>query len=253
MMNCCLKGVICDFSEHVLCSILLCCFTVHPPRKVLCELFLCPCLAPILSPHNSAAAARAGHAAQSCPGWTWNDLEMRGLDENCSICFDRGFTFCTVQQYMFHVLGSQPRDFPSFFPVGQDGLNMKHLLWSWRHNRIWYYPGFSQRRADLSLLFCVEHVCKCELLGFRSRKGERQSSDNITLLFKIPPSNKHCYYDEYSLSVIMISCWSWNCTAFRKYYISVALQLFLFSSCPLDLFCITVFVVLTLNLYVLLF
>lgn len=41
-------------------------------------------------------------------------LEMISLDEKHNICVDRDFTFCSVQQYMSNILGSQPRDFSSF-------------------------------------------------------------------------------------------------------------------------------------------
>lgn len=67
----------------------------------------CPRLAPILFQHNSAATAQAGDSASG--------LETMDLCERRSICFDRDLTFCSVQQqYMSNVLGSQPRDFPSF-------------------------------------------------------------------------------------------------------------------------------------------
>lgn len=95
------------FSKHVLHLPILRCFSVY----LTLESFVwapsfCPRLATILSQHNSAVPAQAGDAQ--------SDLEMMGLDEKHNICFDRDFTFCSVQQYMSNVLGSQPRDFPSF-------------------------------------------------------------------------------------------------------------------------------------------
>lgn len=63
-------------------------------------------LSPIPSQHSRAVAGQVGDAQ--------SDLEMMGLDERCSMCFDRDFTFSLVQRYMSNILGSQPRDFPSF-------------------------------------------------------------------------------------------------------------------------------------------
>lgn len=98
------------FNKHVPHLPLPCCFSVHLTHTALSELCLCPRLAPILSQHNYALAAQAGDAH--------SDLETMGLDEIHSIWFDRDYTFCSVQQYMSNVLGSEPRDFPSFLRDG---------------------------------------------------------------------------------------------------------------------------------------
>lgn len=107
-------GVICESDTSVSMSSISLSFAASVcilPSKALSELHLfCPRLAPILSQHNSAVPAQAGDAQ--------SDLEMMGLDEKHNICFDRDFTFCSVQQYMSNFLGSQPRDFPSFLRDG---------------------------------------------------------------------------------------------------------------------------------------
>lgn len=63
-------------------------------------------LSPIPSQHDRAEVAQVGGAR--------SDLEMMALDERRSICFDRDSTFSLVQRYMSNILGSPPRDFPSF-------------------------------------------------------------------------------------------------------------------------------------------
>lgn len=62
-------------------------------------------------------------------------------------------------------LALSPEIFLLFCGTGQ-GMNTKHLLPSCRDNSIWYYPGFSQRQADTSLLFVlsrVANVCRLAL------------------------------------------------------------------------------------------
>lgn len=63
-------------------------------------------LSPIPSQHSGAAVGQVGDAPSA--------LEMMGLDERSSVCFDRNFAFSLVQRYMSDILGSQPRDFSSF-------------------------------------------------------------------------------------------------------------------------------------------
>lgn len=102
-----LMGVICESDTSVNVSSVS--FSLAASVCILCFVWapsFCPRLAPILSKHNSAVAAQVGDSQ--------SDLEIMDLDERHTICFDRDFTFCLVQQYMSNVLGSQPRDFPSF-------------------------------------------------------------------------------------------------------------------------------------------
>lgn len=87
------------FTKHVPCLPSPHCFSV---QLYFVWARLCPHMAQILSPHNGAVAARAGDAQR--------DLWMMCLAERHSICFDRDFTFCSVQQHMSNDLGSHPRD-----------------------------------------------------------------------------------------------------------------------------------------------
>lgn len=79
-------------------------------------------------------------------------------------------------------LALSPEIFLLFCRMGQ-GLNTKLLLWSCRDNTISYYPGFSQRQADISLPFLltrVVNVCRLAL----GAEWERGISDSAVLPFK---------------------------------------------------------------------
>lgn len=151
-MNCYLMGVICEsdnFSKHVSHSLAASVCILH--AKALSELRLCPRLAPILSQkHNSAAAAQARDAGNDAFGWEMQHMFWQGLHFLLSAAVHVQRPWLSAQRFSFFLCGT-----------GQ-WMNTKHLLWSCRDNSILYYPGFSQRQADISLRQVV-NVCRLAL------------------------------------------------------------------------------------------
>lgn len=147
------------FSKHVLHLPLPCCSSAHLLRKALSELRLFVLASPDFSPNT--IVQRLPRLEMHWAIWEWG-ARMR---DAANVLTGTPF-FCSVQQYMSNVLGSQPGDFASFLCGTVQGMNTKHLLWSCRDNSIWFYPGFSQRQADISLLFVlsgVVNVCRLAL------------------------------------------------------------------------------------------
>lgn len=179
MLNCYLMGVICESDTSVsMTSISLSpAASVGILRAQLCLSSVFVLARPQFSPNTIVQwLPRLEMHRAILKWWVW----MR----DTAYVLTRTSLFAQCSSTCPTSLALSPEIFLLFCGTGQ-GRNTKHLLWSRRDNSILYYPGFSQRWADISLLFVFEQGCKCVLPGYPgSRMGGRQISDNTVVLFK---------------------------------------------------------------------